>query len=151
MTRVSTMDIAKAMRRLAAAREGSSLAEFALVVPLLLLIVTAVLEFGMVMFVVALAEGALRDAARWGITGQEIAGASRLERIVQLVGERTFGLIDMTDAAVEIRVYPDFGSVGQGESFVDGNDNGAYCPSSEHLGRFDAVANGGFGSSGFSV
>ncbi len=56
MKRTATIRGGGAMRRLAAAREGSSLAEFALIVPLLLLIVTAVIEFGMVMFVVALTE-----------------------------------------------------------------------------------------------
>jgi len=35
-------------------------------------------------------------------------------------------LVDLDNANVEVLVYPDFGSVGTGEDFVDGNGNGAY-------------------------
>ena len=71
-------------------------------------------------------ESALRDAARFGITGQEPEGGTRLEQIIAIVEKRTIGLVDMTDAKVEVKIYPTFGDVGRGEDFVDGNGNGAY-------------------------
>tara|TARA_R110000868_G_scaffold221440_1_gene472999 strand:+ start:463 stop:1083 length:621 start_codon:yes stop_codon:yes gene_type:complete len=109
-------------------QQGSSLVEFAFAAPLVVLMIVATIEFGMIMFVSTLMESALRDAARFGITGQEPDGATRLERIIAIVEDRTIGLVDMADAKVEVRVYPTFGDVGRGEAFVDGNGNGAYDP-----------------------
>jgi Flp pilus assembly protein TadG len=109
-------------------QRGSSLVEFAFAAPLVVLMIVAIIEFGMIMFVSTLMESALRDAARFGITGQEPEGGTRLEQILAIVGDRTIGLVDMAAAKVEVRVYPTFGDVGRGEAFVDGNGNGAYDP-----------------------
>jgi hypothetical protein len=105
---------------------GSAAVEFAFAAPILILITVAAIEFGMAMLVTTLAEGALRDAARFGVTGLEVAGQTRLERIVEMISERTFGLVDMENADVQVLVYPGFEDVGQGESFVDGNGNGVF-------------------------
>ena len=114
-------------RRLVADQRGSSLVEFGLAAPLIVLMIIGSVEFGMIMFVSTLIESGLRDAARFGITGQEPEGGeTRLERILSIVGDRTIGLINMNDARVEVKVYPTFGDVGRGESFVDGNGNGTY-------------------------
>ena len=80
----------------------------------------------MVLFTSTLMEGALRDASRYGITGQEPNQSARLERILGIVGERTMGLVDMSTAQIEVLVYPGFGDIGKPEGFVDGNGNGAY-------------------------
>lgn len=105
---------------------GSSLVEFAFGLPIMALALVGSVEFGMVMFVSTLVESSLRDAARFGITGAVPDGQTRLERILKIINERTIGLIDMDKAKIEVRVYPTFGDVGRGESFVDGNDNGQY-------------------------
>ncbi|HAD86231.1 MAG TPA: hypothetical protein DCG48_02615 [Rhodospirillaceae bacterium] len=105
---------------------GSTLIEFAFAAPLVVLMIVGTIEFGMIMFVSTLMESALRDAARFGITGQEPAEGTRLEQIVAIIKHRTIGLVDMADAKVEVLVYPTFGDVGRGEEFVDGNGNGAY-------------------------
>ncbi|MEQ8226541.1 MAG: pilus assembly protein [Rhodospirillales bacterium] len=113
-------------RALADDQRGSSLVEFGLAAPLVVLMIIGTVEFGMILFVSTLMESALRDAARFGITGQEPEGGTRLEQIIAIVEKRTIGLVDMTDAKVEVKIYPTFGDVGRGESFVDGNGNGAY-------------------------
>ncbi|MAN81100.1 MAG: hypothetical protein CMM77_06610 [Rhodospirillaceae bacterium] len=115
-------------RSLVVNQRGSSLVEFAFAAPLMVMMIIATIEFGMIMFVSTLMESALRDAARFGITGQEPDGATRLEQIIAIVEDRTIGLVDMDNATVEVRVYPTFGDVGRGEAFVDGNGNGAYDP-----------------------
>ena len=105
---------------------GSAAVEFAFAAPTLFLIAAAAIEFGMAMLVTTFAESALRDAARFGVTGLEVAGQTRVERIVEVISERTFGLVDMENADIRILVYPGFADVGQGESFVDGNGNGTF-------------------------
>lgn len=113
-------------RALADDQRGSSLVEFGLAAPLVVLMIIGTVEFGMILFVSTLMESALRDAARFGITGQEPEGGTRLEQIIAIVEKRTIGLVDMTDAKVEVKIYPTFGDVGRGEDFVDGNGNGTY-------------------------
>ena len=76
-------------------QRGSSLVEFAFAAPLVVLMLIAIIEFGMIMFVSTLMESALRDAARFGITGQEPEGGTRLEQIIAIVEDRTIGLVDM--------------------------------------------------------
>ena len=71
-------------------------------------------------------ESSLREAARFGITGQETAGQTRLERISEIIDEHTLGLVDMNTANVNILIYPSFSDIGRGEDYVDGNANGMY-------------------------
>lgn len=112
--------------RLARARRGATAIEFALVAMILVTMMGAIIEFGSIMFVTTLVESALRDASRFGVTGAEVAGISRLERIRQIIGERTLGLVNVDAAQVDVLVYPSFATVGRGEQFVDGNGNSAY-------------------------
>ncbi len=106
--------------------EGSTLMEFAFGAPILLTVILASMEFGAVMLTSTLMESSLREAARFGITGQQPDDATRLERIIEIVDERTLGLIDMSQAHVDILVYPSFSYNGRGEDYIDGNANGTY-------------------------
>jgi hypothetical protein len=119
----------KHIRRLLCLRRdenGSPGLEMAFAAPALFLICAGTVEFGMIMFVTVLMESSLRDAARYGITGQVPDGLDRQAYIIQLIGERTLGLVDIDAADIEILSYPTFDDVGRGEDFVDGNGNGEY-------------------------
>jgi len=105
---------------------GSTLMEFAFGAPVLLTVILASMEFGAVMLTSTLMESSLREAARFGITGQQPDNATRLERIIDIVDERTLGLVDMAEAQVDILVYPSFSDIGRGEDYVDGNASGSY-------------------------
>ena len=111
--------------RVAANEAGSPAVEFALVAPVLLLVMTAIIEFGMIMFV-AVMEGGLREAARFGITGQTPKDRDRAAQIRAIVADRTLGLVDIGKAMIAITAYPTFDDVGKGEYFVDGNKNKEY-------------------------
>lgn len=84
------------------------------------------IEYGMIMFVNVLMESSLRDAARYGITGQEPTPGARLAAILSIIEDRTIGLVDMSAANVTILSYPAFGDVGRAEEYLDGNGNGSY-------------------------
>jgi len=144
-------DAAKRFRK---DKNGSTLLEFAFGAPILATVMLASMEFGAVMLTNTLMESSLREAARFGITGQQPDGVTRLERIIEIIDERTLGLIDMTQAQVDVLVYPSFSDVGRGEDYVDGNANGAYDPgetfSDENAnGQWDAdIGEAGSGQSG---
>ena len=60
------------------------------------------------MFVQTLLEGGAREASRYGMTGQQPDGVSRDDMILQIVGENSFGIIDMDELEMETRVYDSF-------------------------------------------
>lgn len=107
-------------------KRGSTLMEFALIAPVIVTSIVAAMEFGIIMLTNTLMESSLREAARYGITGQQPQGKTRQERLIEIIDERTMGLVDMQQAKVHILVYPSFSDIGRGEDFVDGNANGTY-------------------------
>jgi Flp pilus assembly protein TadG len=95
-------------KRFAAAKDGVAAIEFAFIAPAFLLLLFGTLEIAMVIFTLSLAEGGLREAARFGVTGQEPDPVKRQEMILKIVGRHTLGLIEISDANVTTTVYPDF-------------------------------------------
>ncbi len=100
--------------------------EFALVLPIMLLMMFGTIEVGLIMFTQSLMEGALRDASRYGITGQEVVGEDRLTTIRTMISKRTVGLVDMDTAQIDVLHYPNFGRIGEGEAYLDGDGNAQY-------------------------
>lgn len=113
-------------RRFACCRRGSAAIEFALAIPILLLVTAGVIEVAMMLFVTTLAEGGLREAARYGITGQAPGAGTREDQILSIVQEHTHGLIEASEASLEVWTYPAFNDVQEQEEYDDGNGNGGY-------------------------
>lgn len=113
-------------RRFLRDRRGSPSIEFALASVPLSLAIIGTIEVGMILFATTLMESGLRDAARFGITGATPDTLSRQERIIEIVENRTLGLVDLDAADFEVVVYPAFSDIGRGEPFVDGDGSGAY-------------------------
>lgn len=113
------------LRSLAGDSAGNAIVEFALVMPLLLLLIVGSLELAIMLLVGGSLEAAVLAASRYGTTGYE-GGVSREARIRQIIGERTFGLVDLDRATIETLVYPSFSDIGHPEPFTDANRNGRY-------------------------
>lgn len=113
-------------RRLSAAADGAAMVEFAIVGPVFITMLAAIVEFSAIMFVQTLLEGSAREASRYGITGFTQAGISRDEQILELVDRHTLDLIDMDELELETLVYENFADVGQPEPYTDENDNGTW-------------------------
>jgi len=108
---------------------GAAALEFAFALPVFLLVLVGIVEFSMVMLVSVLTEGGLREAGRYGITGQIPAGMTREERLVEIVGDHTHGLIDLSPENITFKVYDDFSHIGEAEPYVDDSPaNGQYDP-----------------------
>lgn len=114
------------LRRFIRCRKGVSALEFALVAPVLLLAITGIIDLMLVMFVMALMEGGLRDAARLGRTGYQPAGTTREQAILDKIEAATVGLVDIDKATVTTLEYDDFGSIGEPEDYTDVNGNSEY-------------------------
>ena len=129
--------------RLARDRRGTAILEFGLAAPVVVLSVAGLIELAMVMFVTSLMEGGIRDASRYGITGYVPAGTTREDQIKKLISDATIGLVDMTTAVIETKVYPSFNDVGKPEPFTDANANGVHDPAEPYTdvngnGNWDA-------------
>jgi Flp pilus assembly protein TadG len=105
---------------------GSQAVEFALAAPVLLLMLSAFVEFGMYILGRVTLEGSLRDIARYGITGQVPPGGDRVAEMLRMIGRSSGGLIDPAQVVLQVQSYPTFEDVGLGEDFADGNANGSY-------------------------
>tara|TARA_R110002072_G_scaffold27401_24_gene89098 strand:+ start:4380 stop:5051 length:672 start_codon:yes stop_codon:yes gene_type:complete len=117
----------KRLRRLRRSRDGLTVIEFAIAAPVVFATVAGVLELALVMFVMTLSEGALREASRFSITGFTPPGMTREERILEILGDHTIGLVDMEAATVDYKVYPSFDDIGKPEPFTDSAPaNGTY-------------------------
>jgi Flp pilus assembly pilin Flp len=107
--------------------DGSAAIEFAFTVPLLILTIVGIMEFAMILFLGAVLEGSLRDAARFGVTGFTPVGVNREDEIVNKIASATMGLVPITASHVTALAYTDFSEVGQPEPYIDDNPaNGSY-------------------------
>ncbi len=106
--------------------EGSTIIEFAIMVPVFLLLVFGTVEFSMIMFAATVIESATTNSARTGKTGYTAPGLSRQDFIIQSINNRTAGLLDPTKITVSSKVYTGFDKVGAAEPFTDSNGNGMY-------------------------
>lgn len=122
---VRTPATGSVLARLWRCRRGTGTLEFALVGPMFFATVLGVMEVGMILSTEALMEGAVRDAARFGVTGQ--SEGERLQIIHDIVEHRTIGLVDLDAAQVDVLTYGSFDVIGAPEPFVDGPPyNGVY-------------------------
>ncbi len=110
-------------------KEGSAAVEFALALPVIGLLLVGMMEVAMLLFGQVLAEGGLREAARYGLTGTDPASGTRQEQIVQVVMDHSHGLLDITATDVSLKVYPSFEDIGEPEPLTfDANSNGEWDP-----------------------
>ena len=118
--------IPMAIRRLRRDQGGATIVEFALIFPVFILAVFGIIETAMVLFISSSIEAAVLEASRFGATGSLPPGVSREDRVLEIVGEKTYGLVDLDQADIQTLVYASFDDIGQPEPFTDVNGNGVW-------------------------
>jgi Flp pilus assembly protein TadG len=118
--------LSKAVRLFWRCRRGVTALEFGFVAPLLIITTLGVVELGMMLFVSALLEGGMRQAARFGITGYQPAGVSREVQVRTVLDKNMAGLVSADDITFSQTVYENFNQIGQPEPYDDENGNGSY-------------------------
>lgn len=107
-------------------KSGASALEFGLAIPVFVLMMAGVVEIAMVMFVSVLTEGGLREASRYGITGQTPASGTIEDQLIAIVQEHTHGLVQLSTSNVTFKVYGDYTHINAAEPFDDANSNGVF-------------------------
>ena len=112
--------ILKLLPRFCRRSEGATAVEFGFVVPILVAFIFGIMEFSMITFATSLLEGGLREASRFGITGNLPAGAtSREEHLITVVNAHGAGIIKIDDSNLTVKAYPNFSKIGEPEPFTD--------------------------------
>jgi hypothetical protein len=114
------------LRRLFRAQNGATAVEMALVGPMFFAFMIGTMEVAVVMFTNVAIEAAVRDGARYGVTGNSQGGVSREDRLREIISERTLGLVQPTSEDITMKVYPNFAAAGIDEPYEDLNDNGKW-------------------------
>ncbi|MBU6266022.1 MAG: pilus assembly protein [Sphingomonadales bacterium] len=105
--------------RLCAAEAGNAVIEFAVILPVFLMLIFGILDFGQMMYGQVLINGATRQAARNStVEGADTTAADTMVRNVVRTA--------LPGATVSLTrtTYADFSDIGRAEKFTDSNANG---------------------------
>ena len=127
------------LRELNRQRDGAVAVEFAFLCGFLITALVGILELGMIFLVSSLMEGGIRDATRYGTTGQGTSDTARAQKIVDIMNSDTLGFLNLTAANVTTKVYTSFGAIAPAEKYTDTNHNGKYDAGEPYV---DANSNG---------
>ena len=131
------------MREFIRNEKGSSTLEFGFVAIPLVALTMGIIEFAMILFINASLESGVIEASRYAITGATTPGISREDKVVEILNQHGFGLVNILPANLTTLIYPNFASVGQPEPYVDANANSAYDPGEDFT---DVNGNGSWDS-----
>lgn len=105
-------------------QNGSTLIEFSMIAPILMLLMMGTIELSLIMYANSIMEGAAFDASRRGKTGYVDQDVTREDTILNTLYERTEDLLDTSQISITTTTYNQFDQIGQPEPFVDANGNG---------------------------
>lgn len=109
--------------------DGVVTLEFALLLPIFLLLLFGIIEFSIIMFAKSVMEGATSITSRMGKTGYIEEGKSREEMLIELLAQKSSGVLDPERIEIETLVYEGFSDIAQPEPLTyDANGNGEYDP-----------------------
>lgn len=112
------------LRAFVRAREGATAIEFAVVAPVLMLLMFGIIEFSLIMLVSNIMESATSISSRLAKTGYAESGMSREETILASVEEHAGTLLDPAKLTVTSKYYAQFDQIGDAEPWNDANHNG---------------------------
>jgi len=111
------------LRRLAADTRGAALVEFAIIVPVLAMLLLGSIEFGLNVYMRSVLEGAMQQAGR--NSGLQSSQTSQTT-IDTFVRDRVQAILPNATVTFVRENYQSFQTVGRPEDFTDTNANGAY-------------------------
>ncbi|MDR4306631.1 pilus assembly protein [Chelatococcus sambhunathii] len=112
------------LKRFSRAASGATIVEFALIAPVLMLMIVGLVELGLLLTARTILDNATFSAARVGKTGYSTATRSQSQLILDAVRKGSSGFLDPAKIALTSKAYTDYGNIGQPEPFTDTNKNG---------------------------
>lgn len=109
--------------------QGISAISFAILAPVLITAFIAVIELGVALVIQNALEGAVREAARFGIVESPQNGdreAAIEDKIIEVATKLSGGIIDPDKLSINVEAYSEIQNVDRPEPFDDLNENGIY-------------------------
>jgi Flp pilus assembly protein TadG len=109
----------KLFSKLARTSGGTTAIEIGVAAPLVILILVAIVECALILYLNTIVESNIRDAARLGATAVVQERQIREDLIIEQIAVATMGLIAINRNTLTTLVYHDFASISQSEPFTD--------------------------------
>lgn len=103
------------LRRLRACRKGSTAVEFALLAPLVVVVMMAIVEFALISFAGVVMDGVSASVSHIGKTGYAPAGTDRLAYLRNQLQVQSGGLLNPSLLSIDIQWYNGLNDVGKPE------------------------------------
>lgn len=113
-------------RHIRFSEDGVSAIEFALIAPVLMLLIFGIIEYSLIMVVYNVMESSTAISSRLGKTGYAESGMTRAETIIHDITRRAGTVIDPNELTVTSKFYKQYDQINDPEPFVDANLNGNY-------------------------
>jgi Flp pilus assembly pilin Flp len=145
---------ARVFSRFTRARDGVTAVEFALLAPVLMLMMFGIIEFSLIMVAYNTMEGATAISSRLGKTGYTASGLTRQQTIINAIDDRAGSLIDISRITVASKFYKQYDQINDPEPYIDANGNSSYDAGENYTdingnGAWDAdMGSSGYGSAG---
>lgn len=142
------------IRKLLQREEGVTAIEFAVIAPVLLLLLLGIIEFSIIMMVYNVMEGATAISSRLGKTGFTGTGLTREQTILNSITARAGSLITPSSLTVTSKFYKQYDQINDPEPYMDTNGNGTHDAGETYTdingnGQWDAdMGSSGYGSAG---
>src|SRR6201991_1183272 len=110
-TAASIASVNKALRRFRRNRRGSSAVEFALVAPIFLALLFAILETAIMFFAGQVLETVTQDSARMILTGQAQTASYTSVNFAKYVCGQVPALFNCNNISIDVQSYPSFSNL----------------------------------------
>lgn len=122
---------------------GSVVMEFALLAPVLFILMFGIVEYGIIMLANNTLEHATTKASRLGKTGYTVSGVSRQTMIYNMIKNDSLALVNPDHVTITTRAYKKIDQIGDPEPYTDSNHNNQYNTGEPYTdvngnGRWDA-------------
>ena len=105
---------------------GATALEFAILTPIFIILLFALVEFSTISFAKSVLEGATTITSRLGKTGYTNETQSREDMLRQLLTEKSHGILDPAKIRITTLIYQGFSTIGAAEPLTDQNGNGQW-------------------------
>jgi Flp pilus assembly protein TadG len=119
----AVLRLGSGLRRLPADRAGAALVEFALIIPVVLMLLLGTMEFGLNVYMRAVLEGAMQQAGRNSGLQSSQSDQSAIDTFVR---DRVQAILPSATVTFARQNYQTFSNVNKPEDFTDSNGNGVH-------------------------
>lgn len=99
-------------------RQGVAAIEFALIAPVFILLLDAILEVSLCMLMNSVVENAASIGSRYGKTGQSDPTIGRQQAILDAVQDNSYGLLDPSAVTITLTSFSSLSSIGHPEPCI---------------------------------